>query len=104
MVLFIGAGFKPLPQEDKVISTLQSNIPEQGLYFFPGKDLRRSGTPKQEAAFLEKFRTGPVGILVYRPHGGDPLHLRFNQSDTLSHIYPRISFHKLVIFGLLTRP
>lgn len=72
LVLLIGVGFTPLPNEDKVIRTLESSIPEKGLYFFPGKDFRKSGTAEQEAAFDTKFRTGPVGILVYRPVGGNP--------------------------------
>jgi hypothetical protein len=71
-VLFIGAGFKPLPNEDKIIKLLESSVTEQGLYLFPGKDFRHS-TRQQESAFMEKFRTGPVGILVYRPIGGNPL-------------------------------
>src|SRR5216684_3704034 len=71
MVLLIGAGFTPLPNEDKIIKTLESSIPGKGLYFFPRKDFRRS-TAEQESSFDEKFRTGPVGIIVYRPVGGSP--------------------------------
>jgi len=74
MVLLIGAGFTPLPNEDKIIKTLEGSIPKKGLYFFPGKDFRHS-TAEQESAFNEKFKTGPVGILVYRPVGGDPFAL-----------------------------
>ena len=73
MVLFIGIGFKPLPNEDKVIETLQSSIPEQGLYLFPGKDFRKKYTEEEEAVFLKKFQFGPVGMLLYRPVGGNPL-------------------------------
>jgi hypothetical protein len=72
MMIFIGTGFKPLPHEDKVIAALKSNIAEQGLYFFPGKDFRNS-TKEQDAVFESKFRSGPVGLLVYRPVGGTPL-------------------------------
>ena len=32
-----------------------------------------SHTKEQESAFEKKFRNGPVGILVYRPVGGDLL-------------------------------
>jgi len=71
LVLLIGAGFTPLPNEDKIINTLESSIPKKGLYFFPGKNFRRS-TSEQESTFEEKFKTGPVGILVYRPVGGNP--------------------------------
>lgn len=74
LVLFVGTGFKPLPNEDKVIEVLKINIPEQGLYFFPGKDFRNSNK-KQDAIFDNKFRNGPVGLLVYRPIGGNPFKL-----------------------------
>jgi len=73
MVLFIGAGFTPLPNEDKVIETLKSSIPEQGLYLFPGKDFSKKYTPDEESAFMNKFQFGPVGMLMYRPVGGNPL-------------------------------
>lgn len=71
LVLFIGTGFKPLPNEDKVMEVLKTNITRQGLYFFPGKDFRNS-TKEQDAVFESKFRNGAVGILVYRPVGGNP--------------------------------
>ncbi len=71
LVLFIGTGFKPLPNEDKVMEVLKTNINEQGLYFFPGKDFKNS-TKAQDAVFENKFRNGPVGMLIYRPIGGNP--------------------------------
>lgn len=70
-VIFIGTGFKQLPNEDKVLEALKTNIPEQGLYFFPGKDFRNS-TKEQDLAFETKFKTGPAGMLIYRPIGGSP--------------------------------
>src|SRR5262245_46633483 len=74
-VLFIGAGFTPLPAEDTVVKALCNSVKEKGLYFFPGKDFHHS-TPEQEAAWREKFRTGPTGILIYRPVGGEPFSVR----------------------------
>jgi hypothetical protein len=71
MVLLIGTGFTPLPQEETILKTLSSSIPEKGLYYFPSKDFHHN-TPEQEASWLEKFRTGPTGMLIYRPIGGDP--------------------------------
>lgn len=71
LVLFAGTGFKPLPNEDKIVEVLGTSINEQGLYFFPGRDFRNS-TKEQDAIFENKFRDGPVGLLVYRPVGGDP--------------------------------
>lgn len=71
LVLFIGTGFKPLPNEEKVLEVLKASIDEKGLYFFPGKDFENT-TREQDAVFEGKFRTGPAGLLVYRPIGGDP--------------------------------
>ncbi len=69
-VIFVGTGFKPMPNEDKVVAVLNENINEQGLYFFPGKDFKNS-TKEQDIAFENKYKTGAVGQLIYRPIGGD---------------------------------
>lgn len=71
LVLLVGVGFTPLPNENAVITILERSIPEQGLYFFPGKDFRNA-TAQQNTAWEEKFKTGATGILVYRPVGGNP--------------------------------
>lgn len=71
MVLFIGAGFKHLPEEDKLIASLKVNKTEQGLYFFPGKEFRHS-TKEQDMVWENKFRNGPAGLLVFRAVGGNP--------------------------------
>lgn len=73
LVLLKGAGFRPLPNENMVIENLRASIPEDGLYFFPGTDLRGHPTPKQQAAWEAKFRTGPTGLLIYHPMGGTPV-------------------------------
>ena len=71
MVLFVGAGFKRLPDEDQLIHSLKANKDEQGLYFFPSKDLKHS-TKEQDAIWEAKFRNGPAGLLVFRAVGGNP--------------------------------
>jgi hypothetical protein len=71
MVIFVGAGFKHLPDEDKLIELVKTNKDEQGLYFFPSKEFRNS-TKEQDKAWENKFRTGPAGLIVYRAAGGDP--------------------------------
>src|SRR4051794_28274263 len=73
LVLLIGVGFTPLPREDAVLDMLRSSIPADGLYFFPGKNLREKTPPQQEAAWEAKYHAGPTGFLVYHPAGGDPL-------------------------------
>jgi hypothetical protein len=84
LLLFIGSGFTPLPNEENIIKTLESSLPQKGLYFFPGKDFRQSATKEQESDFQKKFQTGPVGMLVYRPVGGDPMALNKLLTQLLS--------------------
>ena len=71
MVLITGIGYKPLPNESKVMQTLKDTISEKGLYFFPGKDFKNT-TPDEEKQWLNKYENGPVGLLIYRPIGGNP--------------------------------
>lgn len=72
MVIFVGTGFKPLPNEERIIETLKNSIPEKGLYFFPGKNFKTI-TADQEIVWEQKFQYGPTGILLYQPIGGNPL-------------------------------
>jgi hypothetical protein len=69
-------GVKALPAEDTVRAGLRTSLPEPGLYFFPAPDMSAGRTKEKEkadaAAYLEKFRSGPSGILVYHP-GGEEL-------------------------------
>ncbi len=72
MVLPIGhMGFQALPNEAEVLPLLGSSIPEPGLYFFPGMDLTKTMTPDEEAAWTEKYRTGPAGLVLFHPQGGE---------------------------------
>ena len=71
VVLFTGIGFTSLPNEAEIKGALKTNITGNGLYFFPGKDFR-STSKKQEAVFEDSFRTSSVGVLGYRPVGGNP--------------------------------
>jgi hypothetical protein len=71
VVLFTGTGFTPLPGKADVKEVLKTNIIGKGLYFFPGEDFR-STSKRQEAVFEGNIRNGPVGILGYRPAGGNP--------------------------------
>jgi hypothetical protein len=71
MALPLGeAGISEIPNEQAVLSVMQSNIGEKsGLYFFPGLGVGPNATRqekneamKQEAA---KMASGPSGLLIY---------------------------------------
>ncbi|HYL05708.1 MAG TPA: hypothetical protein VE075_06695 [Thermoanaerobaculia bacterium] len=66
-------GVKGLPAEDSVLAGLRASVREPGLYFFPAPNMSANRTKEQvkadEAAYLERYRQGPSGILVYQPGG-----------------------------------
>ncbi|MBI5647221.1 MAG: hypothetical protein HY962_09850 [Ignavibacteriae bacterium] len=66
-------GVRSMPNEDPVIEALRNNVPEPGMYYFPGFDLGEKMTPEQEAAWTQKHKTGPAGLLIYKPVGGEPM-------------------------------
>ena len=76
-VLGLGeTGIRSIPSEGTVIPALQNSIKEAGFYFFPPKEDETSAKTKEarEAAFTEKYKTGPSGIIVYNmPTGTEPI-------------------------------
>ena len=44
---------------------------QKRVCFFPGKDFKKI-TPDEEKQWLNKYENGPVGLLIYRPIGGNP--------------------------------
>jgi len=69
-------GVKSLPGQDTMAAGMRNSLHGPGLYFFPVPDMSAGRTKEQEkadaAAYLEKYRRGPSGILVYKP-GGEEL-------------------------------
>ncbi len=59
-----------LPNEEAVVTALQGT-PQQGVYFFPGMPKNASDKAAMDA-YWERYRRGPMGIVVYDPRGGDP--------------------------------
>lgn len=72
MLLGLGeTGISSLPNEDAVLAVLKENVAEPGFYFFPWID--QSDSKEAMAAWTEKYRSGPAGIMVYQPVGGEPM-------------------------------
>jgi hypothetical protein len=65
------AGVRELPNEQAVLDALKTNLSEDGLYHFPGRNLdpNASREEKTEAMkrVMQKIATGPSGLLVYHP-------------------------------------
>jgi len=87
MLLPLGrTGLKMLPNEEPVLSAMRRSIPEPGLYLFPGMDMSKAPSQAEQKAWEAKYSSGPVGLLVYRPHGGKPLSLKLFGIELLSNI------------------
>jgi hypothetical protein len=72
------AGLSALPNEDQVLDAFRRNIPQSGLYFFPGG--------AGQADHQEKLRRGPFGILVYTAGGIEPLSPRQLVSELVANV------------------
>jgi hypothetical protein len=75
---------KNLPGEETLLPALQSAIPERGFYFFPGMD--KGADAAAQAKWAEKMKTGPSGILIYRPSGAEAMSPRLFVTELLSNI------------------
>jgi hypothetical protein len=68
-------GIQSLPNEDAVLAAMHSSIRASGFYFFPGMTPPAGRTKEQkeadQAAYLQKYKSGPNGILIYHPGGED---------------------------------
>lgn len=74
MMLPIGdIGMKTIGNEEAVISTLKENINEEGVYIIPGFDYKKEHTKEDEKIWAEKYAKGPIGFLVYKPVGVNPM-------------------------------
>jgi hypothetical protein len=62
---------KNLPNEQAVVAALQGT-PGVGVYAFPGRPTDSSDKAAMDA-YMERYRRGPMGMVVYDPNGMDPM-------------------------------
>lgn len=87
MVLLKGVGFSRLPQESELVLSLKRTVASDGLYFFPGTNLRGESSPEEQADFEARFRAGPTGLIVYRSSGDSPVSARKLGFQAASHLF-----------------
>ncbi|MFN6963555.1 MAG: hypothetical protein ACK4S4_07295 [Pyrinomonadaceae bacterium] len=80
-------GVRMLPAEPAIVGTLKQNVPESGLYFYPGLDMAHGDvSPEEQAAWAERYKAGPRGILVYRTDGDEPMGAKMLLTELASNI------------------
>lgn len=62
---------KRLPEEQLITDTLKTVIKEPGFYSFPGHE--GPDGKKDDGAWAEKYRRGPIGSVVFQPAGAEPM-------------------------------
>jgi len=71
------AGIQNLPLEDVVTQQLRDEVANPGLYLFPGMPATSGMSKEQQQAAMnstmQKYRKGPIGLLVFTPGGQEPL-------------------------------
>jgi hypothetical protein len=67
------SSLKALPNEGAVLSTLSQNLTASGAYYFPGMDPNAPDKAAAEKTYRDKHIAGPVGILMYKKDGGEPM-------------------------------
>ncbi|MDH7514281.1 MAG: hypothetical protein QHI48_00195 [Bacteroidota bacterium] len=60
-----------LPNDTAVIRVLNQNISQTGVYRFPSYPM--DGSEESMRFFLQRFEAGPVGMIVYRQVGYNPM-------------------------------
>lgn len=63
-------GFQEIPNEQAVVSAMKANIPNDGLYLFPGTGTPNPTHAQRMAAMQQKVDqhyVGPGGILIFHP-------------------------------------
>ena len=75
VVLFKGIGFTPLQNEAALRAVVKRSMTGNGLYSFAGAD-PGSTSKGQAAVFDDSVRTSTIGLLGYRPPGGNPFSAR----------------------------
>ena len=73
-----GDGMKDLPRSGVLLPEIRTTISEPGAYVFPARpDTSADASDEERArldqAWIESMNEGPIGVLLVRPDGGEPM-------------------------------
>jgi hypothetical protein len=70
-------GVKDIPNEQVVVPQLRGSVTEPGFYLIPATGMTPGETSEQKKAAIKQFQqkaaSGPYGVLIYHPNGGEVL-------------------------------
>jgi len=88
-------GIKEIQNEDAVISSMKANMTEAGFYFFPSEGMSSQQADERQK-WTEKYKAGPIGIIIYHPTGKDPMSPIAMLTELISNII--VTFFAAIIF------
>lgn len=62
---------RTINNEEAVITAMEMNIEQRGVYVFPGMSAAADQTATDE--WTQKYEEGPVGMIIYDPAGSNPM-------------------------------
>ncbi|MHC4106874.1 MAG: hypothetical protein ACYSTY_02190 [Planctomycetota bacterium] len=66
-----------LPRQERIMDALRDSGAESGIYWMPNVEQDPDATEEQQAAAVEAWkeahRQGPIGVMVYRAEGSEPM-------------------------------
>jgi hypothetical protein len=97
-------GIQSLPDDEAFTTLIRASLTRSGFYFFPAMPHDPSASRAQQdaamKAFAEKERRGPVGIMVIRTGGVEPMSMRMLASELVSNILAAIVAAMLLSMGI----
>jgi hypothetical protein len=67
----VGIRSMPANQEPAVLAAMRVAMAERALYLFPGREMSRPLSEEEEKLWVERYKTGPAGIVAYNPSPGE---------------------------------
>ena len=101
MLLPLGnMGMRELPHATSVTYALDLALEGPGLYVFPWMD-ENDMSREAWAEWESDYRDGPVGMILYRPEGGDPMDARLFMVQALTDLAAGLIAAVLLHFTIL---
>ena len=82
---------------------MREHLPEPGFYLFPGIG-GANRSPEQMEVWNEKYRKGPIGVLVYHPTGRAPMAPRFLLTELATNVLAALVVSLLLAMAASAMP
>ena len=69
---FAQMGLSTIPNEEGLLSQMKQTVPANGLYFFPGRDLKNDSEAARKD-WMDRMKRGPSGLLLIKPKGAEAM-------------------------------